>query len=64
MTRDMKIAAASAAMYAASEVYLGKKYPLKDPMPLPARMAVAGGLAFLTVVLAEKILPPDDKGTR
>jgi hypothetical protein len=29
------------------EYPLGKKFPLKDPVSLPTRMAVAGGLAFV-----------------
>lgn len=60
MTRDMKIAATSAAMYAATEIYLGKKYPLKEDFPLGTRMAVAGGIAFLCVIASEKLIPPDD----
>lgn len=56
MTRDMKIAAGSAALYALVEMWLGQQYPLAKPVPLPVRMAVAGGLAFLTVVLAEKVV--------
>lgn len=58
MRHELKVDATSAALYAAAEVWLGKKYPLRDPMPLPARMAVAGGLAFLTIVVAEKLVAP------
>lgn len=56
MSRDLQVAGASAALYALAETYLGKRYPLRDPMPLTARMAVAGGLAFLTVVVAQKLI--------
>lgn len=56
MSRDLQIAGTAAALYAATEIYLGHKYPLRDPMPLPTRMAVAGGLAFLTVIVAEKLV--------
>lgn len=60
MTRDFKVAAVSSAIYAATEIYLGKKYPLKEEVSLGTRMAFAGGIAFLCVTLAEKMIPPDD----
>ena len=56
MSRDLKIAAGSAALYAAAEIWLGAKYPLKDPVKLPVRMLAAGGLALATVLLAERLV--------
>lgn len=56
MTRDFQLALTSGALYAASEIWLGQKFPLAKPIPLPVRMAVAGGLAVLAVVLAGKIV--------
>lgn len=64
MDRDLKIAAGAAALYAGVEIWLGRKYPLRDPMPLPARMAVAGGLAFLTVWTASKVVDGVDGGNK
>lgn len=56
MSRDLKIAVGASALYAGIEIWLGQKYPLKSPVSLPLRMAVAGGLTFLTVMLAEKLV--------
>lgn len=52
MTRDMKIAVGAALIYAGAEVFLGERFPLRDPVPLTTRMAVAGGLAAVCVLLA------------
>lgn len=59
MNRDTKLAATAGLVYAGAEVWLGRKYPLAQPMPLPARMAVAGGLAVLSVLLASRLVKRD-----
>ena len=46
-TSPLPYALAAFAVAALLEYPLGKKYPLRDPVSLPARMAVAGGLAFV-----------------
>lgn len=56
MNRDLQLALTAGALYAGAEVFLGERYPLRDPMPLPVRMGVAGGLAVLCVVAASKVL--------
>lgn len=61
MSHDLKLALGAGALYAAAEVYLGDRYPLRDPFPLPARMAVAGGLAVLCVMVAAQFV--DDRRT-
>lgn len=38
------------------EYPLGKRYPLRDPISLPVRMAVAGGLAFVGTYAAFHIV--------
>ena len=61
MTRDMKIAIGAAVVGAAAEVWVGQAYPLRDPVPLPTRMAFSGAWAFLAVFVAQKLVAPDDK---
>jgi hypothetical protein len=46
-TGPFPYAVAAFCVAALLEYPLGKKYPLRDPVSLPARMAVAGGLAFV-----------------
>lgn len=56
MNRDLQLALTAGALYAGAEVFLGERYPLRDPMPLPVRMGVAGGLAVLCVVVASHLV--------
>lgn len=46
-TSPLPYALAAFGVAALLEYPLGKRYPLKDPVSLPARMAVAGALAFV-----------------
>lgn len=59
MNRDLQLAFAAGALYAGAEVFLGERYPLRDPFPLPTRMAVAGGLAVLCVLVASQFVDND-----
>jgi hypothetical protein len=52
MTRDTKLALGAAAVAAAIEYPLGQKFPLAQPVAITTRMAVAGGLAFASVLVA------------
>lgn len=54
----MQLALGAGLFYAASEIYLGDKFPLRDPVPLPTRMLFSGGLATLCVLVAAKVLIP------
>ena len=62
MNRDMKLALAAGAVYAGAEVFLGEQYPLRDPVSLPVRMAVAGGLAVLATLLASQLVGAEGRG--
>lgn len=44
------------AVAALLEYPLGKRFPLRDPVSLPVRMAVAGGLAFVGTYAAFHIV--------
>jgi hypothetical protein len=55
MTRDTKLALGAAAVAAAIEYPLGQKYPLAQPVDITTRMAVAGGLAFVGVLVAAQL---------
>lgn len=46
-TGPLPYALAAFAVASLLEYPLGKRYPLRDPISLPVRMAVAGGLAFV-----------------
>lgn len=46
-TGPLPYAFAAFGVAALLEYPLGKRFPLKDPVSLPVRMAVAGGLAFV-----------------
>ena len=61
MTRDTKIALGAAAVGAAAEIWVGQAYPLRDPVPLPTRMAFSAAWALLAVVLAQQVVGADDK---
>lgn len=56
MTRDMKLALGAAAVAAAIEYPLGQKFPLATPVAITNRMAVAGGLAFVGVLVAAQFI--------
>lgn len=46
-TSPLPYALAAFSVVALLEYPLGKRFPLRDPVSLPTRMAVAGGLAFV-----------------
>lgn len=56
MNRTTKLALGAAAVAAAIEYPLAKKFPLANPVSLSTRMAVAGGLAFIGVFVAAQFL--------
>lgn len=56
MNKNMKLALGAAAVAAAIEYPLGQKYPLATPVSLSTRMAVAGGLAFVGVLVAAQFI--------
>lgn len=56
MNRDMKLALGAAAVAAAIEYPLGQKFPLATPVSITTRMAVAGGLAFVGVLVAAQLM--------
>ena len=56
MNNTTKLALGAAAVAAAIEYPLGKKFPLATPVSLPTRMAVAGGLAFIGVLVASRFI--------
>ena len=56
MTRDTKLALGAAAVAAAIEYPLGQKYSLVEPVALTTRMAVAGALAFVGVMVAAQLV--------
>lgn len=55
-TNHLKLATGAALVAAAIEYPLGQKYPLATPVSLPTRMAVAGGLAFIGVLVAAQFI--------
>lgn len=59
LSRDLQLALVAGVIYAGTEVYLGDRYPLRDPIPLPTRMAFAGGLAVLCTLAASLLVKPD-----
>ena len=62
----MNLAIAAALVTAALEYPLSKRYPTTPPTGTLVRMAVAGGLTLVAVLVAQKILtptPPAPKGT-
>lgn len=56
MNRDTKLALGAAAVAAAIEYPLGQKFPLAQPVAITTRMAVAGSLAFVGVLVAAQLL--------
>ena len=54
--RAWKTALLAGVVYAAAEYPLGETYPLAKPIDLSTRMAVAGGLAIVSVLVAEWLL--------
>jgi len=56
VNKELKLATGAALVAAAIEYPLGKKYPLATPVGLPVRMAVAGGLAFVGVLVASRFI--------
>ena len=56
MTNTTKLALGAAAVAAALEYPLSQKFPLATPVPVGTRMAVAGGLAFVGVLIAAQFM--------
>ena len=54
--RAWKTAVVAGIVYALAEYPLGEKYPLAKPIDLPTRMAVSGGLAVVSVLIASIIV--------
>ena len=54
--RTLQLATGAAVVASIIEYPLGQKYPLATPVSLPVRMAVAGGLAFVGVIVASYLL--------
>jgi hypothetical protein len=48
-TSPLPYAIVASLVAAALEYPLAKRFPLKNPVPVPNRMAVAGALAFVSV---------------
>lgn len=59
-TTPFKLAGAAALIAAGLDYPLGKKFPLSDPdISMPTRMAVTGGLVFISVLLAAQFTQRD-----
>lgn len=59
-TTPFKLAGAAALAAAALDYPLTQKYPLKDEaVSLPMRLAVTGGLVFVSVLLAAQFVDRD-----
>lgn len=56
MNKELKLATGAALVAAAIEYPLGRKFPLATPVSLPTRMAVAGALAFVGVMVAARFI--------
>lgn len=60
MNPTTKLALTAGLVAAALEIPLAKRYPLATPVSAPVRLAFAGGLAFLGVVIAARLLGPQE----
>jgi hypothetical protein len=56
MERDQKIALAAAAVAAAAEIPISQKYAIDPPVSTPTRMLVAGGMTYVSVLVASRLL--------
>jgi hypothetical protein len=59
----MNLALAAALVSTVIEYPLAKRYPTSPPTNLAVRMAVAGGMTLVAVLVAQKILASTPKGT-
>jgi hypothetical protein len=59
----MNLAITAALVTAALELPLSRKYPTVPPTSTVVRMAVAGGMTLVAVLVAQKILASTPKGT-
>lgn len=61
MDRDHKLALTAAALAMAAEVPISQKYDIVPPVSPVARFLVAGGMTYVSVLIASKILLAEDK---
>jgi len=56
---DLSLAATAALVTAAIELPLAQRYPTVPPTSTLVRMAVAGGMTYVAVLVAQRLLKKD-----